>query len=82
MELISSITGVSGKNGRWARLRSVLIGNLHTICLGYPLLVKRYAYLGPVGTFTEAALKKVATSADTLTPVSYTHLTLPTILRV
>jgi len=68
MELNTSITGVSGKNGRWARLRSVLIGNLHTICLGYPLLVKRYAYLGPVGTFTEAALKKVATSADTLTP--------------
>jgi prephenate dehydratase len=30
--------------------------------------VKRYAYLGPVGTFTEAALKKIAAPNDLLTP--------------
>lgn len=27
-----------------------------------------YAYLGPVGTFTEAALKKITTSADARIP--------------
>ena len=27
-----------------------------------------YAYLGPVGTFTEAALKKITTSTDVRTP--------------
>ena len=29
---------------------------------------KRYAYLGPVGTFTEAALKKITTEKDVLIP--------------
>jgi prephenate dehydratase len=32
--------------------------------------VKRYAYLGPSGTFTEAALRTIANSADSLTPYS------------
>ncbi|MFM8329802.1 MAG: prephenate dehydratase [Actinomycetales bacterium] len=32
--------------------------------------MKRYAYLGPSGTFTEAALRNVASSADALTPYS------------
>jgi prephenate dehydratase len=32
--------------------------------------VKRYAYLGPSGTFTEAALRTVANSQDSLTPFS------------
>lgn len=32
--------------------------------------MKRYAYLGPSGTFTEAALRTVASSADSLTPYS------------
>lgn len=32
--------------------------------------MKRYAYLGPSGTFTEAALRNVASSADVLTPYS------------
>ena len=36
--------------------------------LGYPCAVSTYAYLGPVGTFTEAALKKITTSTDTRTP--------------
>lgn len=30
----------------------------------------RYAYLGPVGTFTEAALRQVVTSADTPVPMT------------
>jgi prephenate dehydratase len=34
----------------------------------YPYAVTRYAYLGPVGTFTEAALRTIASSSDTLTP--------------
>ena len=32
--------------------------------------MKRYAYLGPSGTFTEAALRTVASSEDLLTPYS------------
>jgi prephenate dehydratase len=36
--------------------------------LGYPCAVSTYAYLGPVGTFTEAALKKITTSTDLRTP--------------
>ncbi len=32
--------------------------------------MKRYAYLGPSGTFTEAALRTVANSQDSLTPFS------------
>ena len=34
----------------------------------YPYAVTRYAYLGPSGTFTEAALRTVATSSDSLVP--------------
>lgn len=34
----------------------------------YPYAVTRYAYLGPSGTFTEAALRTVATSSDSLNP--------------
>ena len=34
----------------------------------YPYVVTRYAYLGPSGTFTEAALRTVASSADELLP--------------
>ena len=34
----------------------------------YPYAVTRYAYLGPSGTFTEAALRTVATSSDSLLP--------------
>jgi prephenate dehydratase len=30
--------------------------------------VSTYAYLGPIGTFTEAALKKISTDSDTRTP--------------
>ena len=36
--------------------------------LGYPCAVSTYAYLGPVGTFTEAALKKITTTTDLRTP--------------
>ena len=36
--------------------------------LGYPCAVSTYAYLGPVGTFTEAALKKITSQSDTRTP--------------
>ena len=36
--------------------------------LGYPCAVSTYAYLGPVGTFTEAALKKITTPTDLRTP--------------
>lgn len=35
-----------------------------------------YAYLGPVGTFTEAALKKITTSADDLIPYANVTATL------
>lgn len=34
----------------------------------YPYAVTRYSYLGPSGTFTEAALRTVATSTDSLVP--------------
>lgn len=36
--------------------------------LGYPWAVSTYAYLGPVGTFTEAALKKITTAQDSRVP--------------
>ena len=36
--------------------------------LGYPCAVSTYAYLGPVGTFTEAALKKITSAADSRVP--------------
>ena len=36
--------------------------------LEYPYAVTRYAYLGPAGTFTEAALQTIATANDTLVP--------------
>jgi len=32
--------------------------------------VSTYAYLGPVGTFTEAALKKITSASDSLIPYS------------
>ena len=35
-----------------------------------------YAYLGPVGTFTEAALKKITQSSDTQTPYANVTATL------
>ena len=38
--------------------------------LEYPYAVTRYAYLGPTGTFTEAALKTVARPEDELIPFS------------
>ena len=34
----------------------------------YPYAVTRYSYLGPSGTFTEAALRTVTTSSDSLIP--------------
>lgn len=36
----------------------------------YPYAVTTYAYLGPVGTFTEAALRTIAQSSDSLIPFS------------
>lgn len=36
----------------------------------YPYAVTRYAYLGPVGTFTEAALQTISSSSDQLIPYS------------
>jgi prephenate dehydratase len=38
--------------------------------------VSTYAYLGPVGTFTEAALKKISQSSDTRTPYANVTATL------
>ena len=37
-------------------------------CLEYPYAVTRYSYLGPSGTFTEAALKTIANPSDELIP--------------
>ena len=36
----------------------------------YPYAVTRYAYLGPAGTFTEAALQTIAQSSDQILPYS------------
>ena len=36
----------------------------------YPYSVTRYAYLGPAGTFTEAALQTIAQSSDQILPYS------------
>ncbi len=36
----------------------------------YPCAVTTYAYLGPVGTFTEAALRTIANPSDSLIPYS------------
>ena len=36
----------------------------------YPYAVTTYAYLGPVGTFTEAALRTIANPSDSLIPYS------------
>jgi len=36
--------------------------------LGYPCAMSTYAYLGPVGTFTQEALKKITQSSDQLIP--------------
>jgi prephenate dehydratase len=38
--------------------------------------VASYAYLGPAGTFTESALKKIATSSDQITPYANVTATL------
>ena len=36
----------------------------------YPYAVTTYAYLGPIGTFTEAALRTITTTSDSLVPYS------------
>ena len=45
-----------------------IISKPNALACRYPYAVTRYAYLGPIGTFTEAALRTVASSSDSLLP--------------
>ena len=53
-----------------------IISKPNALACRYPYAVTRYAYLGPIGTFTEAALRTVASTSDSLLPFANVTATL------